>query len=217
MRPLTNDKPKQMIRVLGKPLLEHIVEALPEEIDELVLVVGYKAEQIKNHFGGQFGRFRVRYITQRTKTGTAHALFLCKDALAGERFLLLYGDDLHSEKDIKKCLQHPLAISVYRVKNPREFGVVVINGRNKVISIVEKPRHPVSDLAASGINVLDARIFGYDPRQHLESGEYHLPSMVTQLAKDHEVIAVEAGFWVPIGRPEDIATAEAILRGRNSV
>ena len=62
MRPLTNDRPKPLVLVLGRPLLEHIIEALPAAIDEIILVVGYRGEQIQKHFGTEYGGRRVHYV-----------------------------------------------------------------------------------------------------------------------------------------------------------
>src|SRR3989338_4439203 len=105
-RPLTNDKPKPMVVVLGRPLLHHILETLPDEIGEVILVVGYKGGQIKKYFGENFGRFKITYIHQPKKLGTAHGLWLCKDLLPeDERFLMLYADDMQAKEDIKNCLK----------------------------------------------------------------------------------------------------------------
>ncbi|MEK7555013.1 MAG: sugar phosphate nucleotidyltransferase, partial [Patescibacteria group bacterium] len=75
LRPLTIDKPKPMVEVLGRPLLHHIIDSLPKEITELVLVVGYKAEAIQKYFGYKFEVLKVTYIRQNRPEGTAHALF----------------------------------------------------------------------------------------------------------------------------------------------
>ncbi len=97
MRPLTLATPKPMIKVCGRPLLEHIIDALPAEVDELILVVGYLREQIRDYFGDSFKRFKINYIVQENKLGTYNALKLCEHLLRlEERFLLIYADDLHA-------------------------------------------------------------------------------------------------------------------------
>ena len=69
---------------------------MPDEIDELILVVGYLREQIKDYFGENFSRFKVKYVVQENKLGTYNALKLCEHLLnSGEKFLLMYADDLH--------------------------------------------------------------------------------------------------------------------------
>jgi UDP-N-acetylglucosamine diphosphorylase / glucose-1-phosphate thymidylyltransferase / UDP-N-acetylgalactosamine diphosphorylase / glucosamine-1-phosphate N-acetyltransferase / galactosamine-1-phosphate N-acetyltransferase len=87
LRPLTDTIPKALVLVAGRPLLDHIVEALPSTIDEIVFVTGYLEDQIKAHCGEMYMGRKVTYITQVVPTGTAHALWLCKDLLRG-RFLI---------------------------------------------------------------------------------------------------------------------------------
>ena len=214
--PITKTCPKPLVKILGKPLLEHSLEVIPDEIDEVILVVGYLADQIKNYFGERFGRFKIKYVIQSEKLGTAHALWLCRDLLAGEKFLLLYADDLQSKDDIAKCLNHPLAILSKEVANPERFGVVIVDEKDNVLDLVEKPEFFISNLACTGVQVMDGRIFNYPARKH-ENGEYYITDSVARLAKEHEIKAVRANFWLPIGYPEDLKKAEDILRQREEM
>lgn len=216
MRPLTNDRPKPMIKILGKPLLHHIFDALPDEIDEVILVVGYLANQIKNYFGERFGRFTIKYVEQKKKLGTGHALHLCEDLLGEDRFLMLYADDLQSKKDLTRCLNHPLSLLVKEVEDPRRFGVITADKNGRILEIVEKPERPVSNLASTGVKVLDSRIFKYPLVQH-PNGEYYITYPLAQLAKENDIKAVKADFWLPIGYPEDLKKAEETLRRREEV
>lgn len=211
MRPLTNDRPKPMVEVLGRPLLEHVFDALPDEINEAILVVGYLKGKIMDYFGRRFGRFDISYIHQQEKLGTAHALWMSRGALADDRFLMLYADDLQSKEDIKKCLAYPLSVMVKELEDPRRFGVVIADSNNKVLDLVEKPEFPVSRLALTGVSVLDGRIFNYPARKH-ENGEYYITDSIARLACDHEVKIVHADFWLPIGYPDDLEKAKEALR-----
>ncbi|OHA18419.1 MAG: hypothetical protein A2664_00545 [Candidatus Taylorbacteria bacterium RIFCSPHIGHO2_01_FULL_46_22b] len=211
LRPLTDKIPKPLVHLAGKPLLEHLFEALPPEVDEVILVLGYRGEQIQAHFGEKFGRFKLSYIFQEKRDGTARALALCKDSLGGERFLSLYADDLNGAKDLEELLKHPLSVLVKEVEQPEKFGVVTLNKNGQVADIVEKPKVPPSNLVVTGPAVLDGRIFSYEPPQH-ENGEYYLAEAIGQLVKDHPVVAVPQSLWIPIGYPEDLAKAEEILK-----
>jgi len=213
MRPLTDQKPKPMIEILGKPLLHHIFDALPDEVNEVILVIGYLGSQIKDYFGENFGRISIKYIEQKEKLGTGHALHLCKDLLGNGRFFMLYADDLQSKEDLTKCLAHPLSMLVKEVEDPRRFGVVVTDSNGKILEVVEKPEIPPSNLASTGVKVLDARIFKYPLVQH-PNGEYYITNPLAELAREHEIIAVKASFWLPIGYPEDLKKAAEILRQR---
>ena len=102
MKPLTNEIPKPMLKISGKPILEHILDSLPDNIDEVILVVGYLKEKIVNYFGDEFGKFKIKYVFQEGKLGTYRALELCKDLIINdERFLMMYADDLHGIEGLK--------------------------------------------------------------------------------------------------------------------
>ena len=210
MQPYTFEKPKPMIELLGKPLLHHLFDSLPDSIDEVILVVGYKAEQIKDYFGVVFNGRRIHYVQQDRATGTAHALFLARPYLTrGENFLALYADDLHDKKAMEKSLTYDRSLLVKYEEKPEKFGVVSIDKDKKVLELEEKPEKPKSNLVSIGVYVLDEKIFQYQPQMH--KGEYYMATMIGDMLKDHPIYAVESDFWIPIGYPEDLKKAEEIL------
>lgn len=211
MRPLTLTQPKQLIEIGGKPLLEHIFMALPKEVDEVILVIGYLGSQIKNYFGDEFLGRQIHYVWQPQKTGTWGALQLARPLLGNERFLCLLGDDILDKKSIEKCLRHDLAVLVKEVDDPRRFGVVVADENNKVLDFVEKPEVPPSNLASTGLMVLDGRIFNYSAEAHRD-GEYYIPVAVAKMAKDYDMFVEYAGVWLTTSRPEDIPRVEEALQ-----
>lgn len=212
LRPLTNDKPKPMVEVSGKPILHHIWDTLPKEISEVVLVVGYKAEKIREYFGDEFGGRKVRYVLQDQPLGTGAALLLCKNFIAnGEKFLFLYADDLHSKKSVGELLKHDCAMLVYKHADPSRFGVVEVGLDGKVASLEEKPARSKSNLVSVGVYVLPSRIFNYAAAPNV-NGEIYATDMVNQLMVEQPVYAVQSDFWHPIGYPEDVASAEQALR-----
>lgn len=217
LRPLTLLTPKPMIEVLGRPLLHHIIDSLPKEITELIIVIGYKGEEIRNYFGDVFEGKRVTYIIQPKQLGNADALALCKPYLAaGERFLFMFADDLHSPAALKKLLRHELGALVKEHPDPSRFGVVEVDGKDRVISVVEKPKDPKSNLVLTGVYVLDDRIFHYTPSLH-ESGEYYMTDQVNQLIREHRFVIERTDFWFPVSTPADIARAEEVVRAQKGV
>ncbi len=210
MRPLTDTIPKPLIRVCGKPILQHIVEALPEVIDELVLVVGYKKEQIEAFCGAEFLGKKVTYITQEDFAGgTGDALICAKDVLVG-RFLVMYGDDIHGKGALENAVLCDHAILGAYSDTPERFGVLVQNEDGTLQSIIEKPDNPPSNLINIGGFVLNTSIFNYNvPISHL--GELLATDMVTEYAKDNPVTILQQDLWIPIGYPEHIAVAEGML------
>lgn len=208
--PLTLERPKPLVEVAGRPILEHIIDAFPSEIDEIIIIVGYKADMIRQHFGNSYAGRRIKYMEQTAPTGTAHALALAKPLLGNSRFLFTYGDDLHGAGDIERALEHPLSILAARHQDPSRFGVIELNSDGTLANIIEKPKVPPTNLISTGVMVLDSHIFDYEPARH-ESGEYYLTNPLMQLAKDYPVMVVEQDFWIPIGYPEDVLRADEIL------
>lgn len=212
MQPLTLKTPKPMLKIHGKPLLEYLLESLPKEIDEIIVVVGYLGDQIKKHFGGDFQGKKIRYVEQKEKLGTWKALELCKSLLGKGNFLLLYADDLHSPLSLQRCIKRgSMCVLLEKAPNPERFGVVILNPDKSVKEIEEKPKHPKSNLISCGPYVLNEKIFDYPPEKH-ENGEYYIPESVSQMAKDYKVYGVESDWWLPIGYPEDLKSAEEFLK-----
>ncbi len=214
MRPLTLVKPKPMLEVLGKPILVHIIESLPPEVDEVILIVGYKQEIIRNYFKDSFAGKKIVYVHQEKQLGTGQALELCKELIRpGERFLFMIGDDLHSRTAIRNLLRHELAMLVHEHADPKRFGVVEVNDKGEVVSFEEKPEKPKSNLVSPAVFVLDDRIFKYPKKLH-RTGEYFAVDQIAQMMKHVKFIVEKSDFWHPIGYPEDINSAEERLAKR---
>jgi len=210
LRPLTENTPKPLVKVAGKTLLDRIVESLPSAVDELIIVTGYLEEQIKAHCGDTFYGRRVTYVTQVEQKGTGHALWLCKELING-RFLFMFADDLHGRNDIARAASYTRSMLTLTTDTPERFGIVVRHPDGTLAEIIEKPEHPPSNLASTGVMVLDEHIFDYELKTET-NGEFYLTDVIAEYAKEHPIAVVEQNLWIPIGYPEDIQKAEAILR-----
>ncbi len=210
MRPLTEATPKPLIKVCGKSILEHIVEALPPEVDELVLVVGYLQEQIRELCGNTFLGRHVVYVEQENFAGgTGDALMCAHDVVKG-KFLFMYADDIHGKEALQKVVTYEHAMLGMHSDTPELFGVLVQNEDGTLKEIIEKPEMPPSNLVNIGGFVVDESIFTYKVElSHLN--ELFVTDMLTAYAQDNPVVIVEQTQWYPIGYPEHIAAAEAIL------
>ena len=210
MLPLTQDRPKMLVEVAGVPLIEHVMRALPSEIDEVIIVVGYKAQMIIDYLGDTFEGKSIRYVHQWMPAGTAHALSLARPFLTG-RFLLMNTDDIMGKEALAEAISHPLAILVSPSEHPEKFGVVQVRANGTLEEIQEKPEHPATNLVSTGAMVLDTRIFDYDAPRH-SSGEYYMTAPLEDMAKEHDFVVVTQPLWIPVGCPDDIPVAEARLK-----
>ncbi len=152
MRPLTYTSPKAMLPVAGKPLLEHLLEALAGAgVREYIFVVGYRAEMVSAYFGsGRRWQADITYCRQPEQLGTAHALRQV-EGLVGERFLVLNADVLASSQDIAALMgRDGCTLAVKEVEDASRLGVVEIeNGR--VTALHEKLADPPPPHAPPGL------------------------------------------------------------------
>lgn len=214
MRPLTDTTPKPLVTVAGTPLLEHIVAALPSAVEELIIVTGYLEEQIKDFCGDEFYGRKVTYVHQAEQKGTAHALWLCKDLIKG-RFLFMFADDLHGAQDLARVTSYTRAMLTLTTETPERFGIVVRHPDGTLAEIVEKPAHPPSNLASTGVMMLDEHIFEFDPFAKETKGEYYLTDVLQEYAHQYPIAVVEQQLWIPVGYPEDVERAERFMQTRS--
>ena len=212
MRPLTYTKPKVMLPVANKPILQHVIESLEKAgIDEVVLVVGYREETVRRFFGDEFSGVRIRYVSQRKQLGTAHAL-LSAEHLLNDRFMMLNGDAIVFQDDLKNLVNEENAIAVCEVQNPRDFGVVELED-GIVRRIIEKPEKPPSNLINAGIYVFTREIVDYLKKTPLSvRGEYEITDSITMAIEgsmDFKAVKIER--WIDIGYPWDMLKANEII------
>lgn len=212
MQPLTFEVPKPLVKTRGKTLLEHTFDVLPPEVDEVILVVGYKGDQIVKFCGENFKGKKITYVWQDKKMGTGHALKLCEPHLRGSgKFLLMFSDDLFDKESIADMVDHEMAVHVAEHDEPHRFGVVSLNSDGSVDSIIEKPENPPTNLVLTGVKMLSDKIFDYEPDLHPTSNEFYDVTMIQKMIRDgHTVMPVRARFWFPVASPKDLEKAEEI-------
>jgi len=210
LRPLTEHIPKPLVPVKGRPILEYTLSILPPEIDEVILVVGYRGDHIKRHFGDALKGISLKYVEQKRLLGTGDALELARPHLKGGRFLVLYADDLYHPEDLANCAGKDLSILVKEAEHPERFGVCIVDENDRLVQMLEKVPNPPSNLVNIGVYSLDERIFTVD-KVMLPNGEYNLAEQIGSLAKNEPMFITRARFWHPIGYPEDVVNAERWL------
>ena len=158
VRPLTRSRPKALIPVANRPIIEYVIEALLKNgIRDIVVVVGYRKEQV-TRFLNQLD-VPVEVVVQAKQLGTAHALQCAEPHIHGD-FLLLPGDNYIDPRSIAKIAGIPNAMLVKEHPHPSNFGVVMLQ-YGYVTDIVEKPEHAQSQIVSTGIYSLKKEIFSY--------------------------------------------------------
>lgn len=210
MRPLTYQTPKPLLEVHGKPLIERLVETFPADLNELVIVVGYKGELIKAHCGRRFHGRPITYVTQPERHGTFGALELVKQRIGERPFALFFANDLFDRETVAELVKYPLAAVTARVENPSRFGVVELTPSGHIKSITEKPEHPTSNVVLTSAYTLTRDIFDYPP-QRRPNGELYLSEALGSMAAKRPIKTVPATFWFPIATPEDLQHAHHVV------
>lgn len=198
MYPLTLTRPKPLIPVVNKPIIERNLDEIKNLVDEVIIIIGYKEIMIKEKLGNNYNGLKLSYIEQEKRLGTGHALLQAEGKVKG-KFLVMNGDDLYSKDDIKNCLKYERCVLGKEVKDAYKFGVLEIKN-NKVIKIIEKPKNVTKGIVNTGLYVMDDEIFKELKKvKKSERGEIEL----TEVVKDFSYENVN-GFWFPITYPWDL-------------
>jgi len=233
LNPITSTVPKPMIPIGGKPLLEHALLNLRDVgVQEILIIVGYKEEIIKNYFGNGLSKFNIKieYTTQLEHLGTAHAVDFAKDFVGDDDFFLMYGDLLTDPKVFKEVLEIYQKssceglISLIEVNNPQEYGIISLNKEAYVEKISEKPSVDLNlgNLANAGIFIFNPLIFKAIELTELSiRNEYEFTDsmqiLINQLKGKIKGYIIKNLFWSDIGLPWHLLDAnEFILKSLKS-
>ncbi|MBS3051356.1 MAG: NTP transferase domain-containing protein [Candidatus Aenigmarchaeota archaeon] len=203
MLPLTVTMSKGMIPVANKPLLRWTCSFL-DFCEEIILVVNESQRDIISEF---INEKKVRLVFQEQALGTGHALIQAEQLVDG-KFLMIYGDDIYGEDDIKAVSEMDgIVMSSFVSDNPKAYGVLEVRDGH-VISLEEKPGHPKSDLVNCGLYLLDKSVFvalrsiPLSPR-----GEYELTDAIKILIGEGKVKNHTIKTWIPLTYPWNILDA----------
>jgi len=221
LRPLTDDKPKGLVEIEDRPLLSYVFDRLVDiDVEEIVVVIGYRGELIRERYGDAYRGTPLTYVTQDRRLGLADAIFRAEEHV-DSTFLVLNGDnvfgsDLGTVVERRDRTDASGAIVVERASTDaaRTTGVVVPGVDDAVERIVEKPDDPPSTLITTGCYVLPPALF--EVRDSLEpSGrdEYELADAIGRLIDaGHRFQTVRYDGWrVNVNAPEDVERVERLL------
>lgn len=212
MGALTEALPKPMLEVAGKTLLEHKFDALPEDVHEIILIVGYLKETIIARFGHSYKGKAITYVEQENIVGGTMDALLQAKGILHEKFLVMMGDDIYSSEDIAAVLAHDWALLVQRVPDTSVGGRVVIGLDHTVVDIIEGGAG--EGAVNTNMLALDPRIFDFPPVPKApHSTELGLPQTVLAASKASGIPlnVVEATRWIQVSNPDDIEAATKAL------
>lgn len=210
MGKLTENTPKPMLELFGKPMLEWKLEMLPKAIDEVIFVIGYHGNQVEKHFGGQWKGLKITYVVQDELNGSGGAMFLVKDMLKGKA-LVTMGDDLYHPADLERLTHENIAVLGLEVENAEQYGLLETNAEGNLLKITERPHGRSTGIVNAAAYIFDEKFFRY-PLIPISEKEYGLPQTLAEMGKEYPVKVVMATAWQPVGRPEDIEKGEAFLK-----
>lgn len=215
MGDLTQEIPKPLLTIHGKSLLEYKLRSLPDVINEIILIIGYKGEKIRETLGNSFRGIPITYIEDKTLTGTAHALWNAKEILQG-RFLVMMGDDIYDKTTLKACTQYDFSIACKVAERNESGSRVTFNNTGTVENFVThdtyKASHEDGGLVFTGLYSLTTDIFKYSPVKLKTKEEWGLPQTLLSTAKDHTIVVVQTNFWKSITEPKDLIQEQDFLK-----
>lgn len=214
MHPLTYTRPKVMLPIANKPILEwNLLKAIDTGIEDFIFVVGYKSEMVRNYFGnGEKWRIKIQYINQGDAQGTAHAIGMVEKFV--DDFIVFCGDTIFGKNDIKNIIEKKNSIGLFKVDNPDSYGIVEINNK-KVVKIYEKMQNPFTDVINAGIYHFNKKIFEYIKKTGKSPrGEYEITDSINMMIKTKQMNAVFLKEWMDVVYPWDLLDANEEILGK---
>jgi len=210
MWPLTDTRPKPMIPIINKPIIEYVLDAVIDAgVDKIGILIGYEGRRIVERYGNSYRGVKIDYVYQERRMGTGDAV-LYAERFPEEKLVVINGDLLFDSKIISELLQYDNAVlGVYR-EHAEHYGLLV--GADTLEEIREKVPGS-SGLVNAGIYVVSREIF-----KHLHNiavsprGELEFTDAINSMVREREFkIVKHEGLWVDIGMPWDILEATRSL------
>ncbi len=219
MRPLTYTRPKVLLPVADRRLVDFSVAALLEAgVDELVVVTEYFAEKVERYLESRYGDdVNITFVRQGEPLGTAHAVYVAwTEVEPDDTVIVANGDMVYESRMVLEAVKEHSTVAtmaLVEVDDPSEFGVVSIDEDGFVSDLVEKPApdEAPSNLANAGVYVLEPEFGEYlEEVKPSPRGEFEITDALLDAAEDKELRGVAYdGYWSDVGRPWDLLDANA--------
>ena len=213
VHPLTYTRPKVMLPIANKPILEwNLKNAIDAGFKEFIFVVAYKSEMVRNYFGnGDKWGIKIGYINQGQALGTAHAIGMVEKFV--NDFIVLSGDTIFGKQEIKAIAKNKNCIGIIKAENLKDYGTVEIKDKN-ILKIHEKMENPVTNIINAGIYHFDKKIFDYIRKTKKSiRGEYEITDSINMMLNDISLVSILLKEWKDIVYPWHLLDAnEEILK-----
>jgi glucose-1-phosphate thymidylyltransferase len=226
LRPHTYTQPKPLMPVAGKPILAHIIDELRKAgFNEFVFVIGYLGEKIKNYVETHYKNLNCEFIVQEDRYGLGHAIWMARNSIKNEEELFIALGDTVFDTDLNTFIQSiTTSLGVKEVRDPREFGVVVLDEKGFVKKVIEKPKIPHSNLALVGLyKILEVKALltalTYNIEQNiLTNGEFQLADALQRMVEQGiKMTTVPVNNWFDCGKKEILLETNRTLLEKNNI
>ena len=207
LRPLTNTIPKPLIKIFGKSIIEHNIESIYEYVSEIIIVVKYKQDLIKQTLWDNYKWVKITYKIQGEEKWTWAAIRWIESDID---VLIMNWDSIFDKADLKNLINFNWYwVLVKKVPDPEKYGIFKIDQSGNIIEIVEKPEKYIWDLANLWVYKFDAKIFSMANNIKLSSrNEYEITDAINEFVKEFSFKAFEIKWdFIDIWYPWDILTA----------
>ena len=213
MRPLTEDTPKPLLPIAGKPMIQHNIDLIRDQVDEIIVVACYEKEQFDKYFSEDDD---IRVVEQEEALGTADAALQARKYV-DEEALILNGDDIYGEK-LSDLQDMSKAVLADKTEQPENYGVFDLEDGNAT-GIVEKPDNPPSNMVNTGCFKVEKDFFQLlDQVEKSKRGEFEITDALEKYLKKGELKIVRADRWLPCSYPWQLLNAnEELLNPKKKI
>ena len=225
LQPLTKTRPKPLVSIAGRTLLQHNLDKMVEAgVDNIIIVIPKDTTpQLSAFLKRHYPNISLKLIEQEQALGTAHAVNVAKSLIGDSDFLMVYGDNLTGYDYSKLVNQHKsnataATMALMHADEPKKHGIVEINGE-VITGIIEKPENPKSDLAFAGMCVFTPHIFeAINHTKKSPRGEYYLTDSLQLLIEwGHKIGYATLDTWrLNVNDHKDLLKANQLLLSEES-
>lgn len=222
---MTDSLNKCMLELAGKSVLEYNLDRATDlDVDEIILVVGHRAEDIINTYGINYKGKRIKYVIQWEQKGLVHAIECAKDAINRDSFFLLLGDEVLINSRHKEMFEAFMREEIFGIcgvmfqkdkERIKRTYTVLTNNDNRIFRLIEKPKSALNNWQGTGHCIFKGNILSYVKRTpiHPERGERELPDLIQCAIDDGCLVKIfdVCDEYTNINTEEDLKNANSLI------